>query len=261
MNKIFKTIKRVVRSRDIRFGLQLGPEGTERTLVWRSHRIFYRALTTDPGHIERLLLLGKRCEYNLPTNIDPKCILDAGSNIGLAALYFSELFPMARIVCCEPSAENVELARRNTAQLPNVSVIQCALGRNIGVGKVQPALLPNNYSGLTVTETPLGNVPIYDYPRLLQVAGVPFFDLIKIDIEGSEYPFLTSLDDAAFARCKWIVGEVHGANEWLLLDMLSKHFAIDIRKTMLHKYSKFHACNLSETERLLGGFDVSILQK
>jgi len=33
------------------------------------------------------------------------------------------------------------------------------------------------------------------------------------------------------------------------------------QETMLGKQSKFHACNLSEIERLLRDFDVSILQK
>ena len=52
------------------------------------------------------------------------------------------------------------------------------------------------------------------------------------------------------AQCKWIVGEVHGIDEWRLLDLLSHQFAIDIRKTMGDKPSKFHACNRAKMEEL-----------
>ncbi len=204
---------------------------------------------------------GERCKYKLPREIAPQYILNAGSNIGLAALYFSDLFPAAKIICCEPSEENVKLARRNTAHLPDVVTLKCGLAGKSGLGRIKPALHAHNHSGLTIAETSAGDVPVYDYPRLLEAAGVPFFDLLKIDIEGAEYPFLKSVDDAALGRCKWIVGEVHGSDEWLLMDMLSKRFAVDIKKTMLGKQSKFHACNLSEIERLLRDFDVSILQK
>ena len=114
---------------------------------------------------------------------------------------------------------------------------------------------------LKVTESGCGDIPIYDYKELLKVSGVPGFDLIKIDIEGSEYAFLSSMDDHELAQCKWIVGEVHGVDEWLLLDRLSKHFAIDIRKTMGDKPSKFHACNRSQMGTFLKDFDLSILQK
>lgn len=117
-----------------------------------------------------------------------------------------------------------------------------------------------NYANVKVVASATGDTPIYDYNQLLKVSGIASFDLIKIDIEGSEYGFLSSMSDDHLAQCKWVVGEVHGVDEWLLLDLLSKHFSIDIRKTMGNKPSKFHACNLTKME-LLADFDLSILQK
>jgi hypothetical protein len=118
----------------------------------------------------------------------------------------------------------------------------------------------NDYASIKVVEDGAGNVPIYDYHELLGVAKVPFFDLIKIDIEGNEYPFLSSMSEEQLSRCNWIVGEVHGADQWRLLDLLSRQFTIDIRKTIGNKPSKFHACNLAKAESFLKGFDRSILQ-
>ena len=260
MKSAIQVLKRLARSRDLKFALGLGLPGAQQTLRWKRHRITYRSGSSDYKHIERLLLLGKRCEYNLPRTIAPKNILDAGSQIGLATLFFSEYFPNARIVCCEPSRNNLELLKLNTAHLPNVSVLHCALGRRTASGTImQPT--PSDHANVQVMENESGDVPIYDYKQLLKISGVPSFDLIKIDIEGAEYDFISSMDNDDLAHCGWIVGEVHGVNEWLLLNLLAKHFSIDIRKTMGNRPSKFHACNLARTQTLLQGFDLSILQK
>jgi FkbM family methyltransferase len=255
-----KMLKRLVRSRSLKFALGRGRPGSQQTLRWKRHCITYRSKSSDPTHIERLLLLGERCEYNLPKRVAPKHILDAGSQIGLATLFFSEYFPGARIICCEPSRANLELLKLNTAHLPNVTVFHCALGKRTAAGNIlQP--VATDHANVKVVENESGDIPIYDYKQLLRTSGVSSFDLIKIDIEGAEYDFISSMDDSDLARCQWIVGEVHGVNEWLLLNLLSNHFAIDIRKTMGNRPSKFHACNLSMTEPFLKDFDLSILQK
>jgi FkbM family methyltransferase len=257
---VIGTIKRLARSRDIKFAFAMGKPGSRQCLRWKRHFITYRSKTSDRAQIERLLLLGKRCEYNLPRNIKPRHILDAGANIGLATLFFSEYFPEAKIVCCEPSQDNLELLKLNTSHLSNVTIVPCALGRKPGSGSVVQKS-PRNYAKAKVVESSSGDVPIYDYAQLAKISGVPFFDLIKIDIEGNEYGFLSSMTETQLARCHWIVGEVHGIDQWLLLNLLSRYFDIDIRKTMGNKPSKFHACNLSKTDSFLRDFDISILQK
>jgi FkbM family methyltransferase len=257
---VIRALKRLIRSRNLKFALGFGSEGSRQSLSWKGHQINYRSKTSDRAQIERLLLLGKRCEYNLPKAIDPSCILDAGGNIGLATLFFSEYFPNAKIVCCEPSKDNLELLRLNTSHLPNVSIIPCALGGKASTGSLVQRST-RNYAKAKVVENSSGEIPIYDYNQLAKVSGIPFYDLIKIDIEGDEYAFLSSMSDEQLARCSWIVGEVHGIDEWLLLNLLSKYFAIDIRKTMGNRPSKFHACNRAKLQTFLKDFDVSILQK
>ncbi len=260
MIRAIKILKRLVRSRDITFALGLGREGARQTLRWKNHRITYRSDTSDGAQIERLLLLGERCEYNLPRSVNPTYILDAGANIGLAAIFFSEQFRQAKIISCEPSSDNLELLRLNTAHLPHVTVLPCALGAEPSRGSVVQKSA-RNFANARVAQSDGGNIPIYDYNELLRISAVPFFDLIKIDIEGDEYGFLNSMNPEQLTRCNWIVGEVHGVDEWRLLDLLSRQFAIDIRKTMDKKASKFNACNRAKAQSLLQDFDVSILQK
>jgi hypothetical protein len=45
-------------------------------------------------------------------------IVDCGANIDLTTLYYAKHLPAARIVGIEPAADNVALARRNTAHNP-----------------------------------------------------------------------------------------------------------------------------------------------
>jgi len=54
-------------------------------------------------------------------------IIDAGGNIGLAALWFAHRFPQARIVSLEPEGGNFELLRQNTAAHPNIIPMRLAL--------------------------------------------------------------------------------------------------------------------------------------
>src|SRR5262245_22207843 len=51
--------------------------------------------------------------YRLPLLAPPKTILDLGANIGLTAVYFSRLFPMAALACVEPVPENLRVLARN----------------------------------------------------------------------------------------------------------------------------------------------------
>ena len=62
-------------------------------------------------------------------------IIDAGANIGAAALQFLSNFPNARIVSIEPEASNYELLCRNTAGL-DVVCMQAAVSAGEGRAKL-----------------------------------------------------------------------------------------------------------------------------
>lgn len=59
-------------------------------------------------------------------------IVDAGANAGFAARFFALSYPKARILSVEPDPENAEICRANTADLPQVTVVEAALGSTAG---------------------------------------------------------------------------------------------------------------------------------
>src|SRR5437660_4897383 len=129
----------LARSRSLRFTRDIakartlalaGVRGTPRAkLRWRGRDIVYRPARSDPLAIYQVLLRrGKKAEYYLPPALEPKVILDIGSNIGASILFFHEQFPTARIYGFEPHPETYRILQMNIGSIPSVEVFNYALG-------------------------------------------------------------------------------------------------------------------------------------
>jgi FkbM family methyltransferase len=120
-------------------------------------------------------------------------IVDAGANIGLAALYFANTFPGARIIAVEPAACNISLLRKNTAHYPQIEVVEAALWKeNAQLDLVDPGI---GYWGFRTREQqkmPAAGGAVRQAVRgitidaLLEACAVDYVDVLKIDIEGAE---------------------------------------------------------------------------
>ncbi len=66
-------------------------------------------------------------DYDFLSVVQPKVIVDAGANIGLASLYFANKFPDAKIIAVEPEQSNFELLQKNSAPYQNIIPLQAAL--------------------------------------------------------------------------------------------------------------------------------------
>lgn len=128
----------------------------------------------------------------LPHDFDG-LIIDAGGYIGTAAIKFSKMYPLAKVVTIEPSTENFALLLENTRKFKNISAINAAL---VASNRSSLNLLDRGTGawGYTVIEKPLDNV---NAETLQTVRAVTLSDIIelhnnaevgilKLDIEGSE---------------------------------------------------------------------------
>lgn len=137
--------------------------------------------------------------YFFKTENPEPYIIDCGGHIGLAVLYFKNLYPRARIVTFEPNPETFFLLRENIAQnnLGGVREINMALSREdtkdaiLYVGEdflkawdstntIKPDLWPNmdQYRSISVRSTRLSS---YISNRV---------EFVKLDVEGAEYDVL-----------------------------------------------------------------------
>jgi FkbM family methyltransferase len=139
-------------------------------------------------------------EYKVKINREPRVIVDAGANIGLASIYFATLFPNSTITALEPENSNFEILKQNTAPYKNIVTMHAALwNENRRINIVDPGL---GYSGF-MTESGSENhkklgelvhcIEGMTIDRIMEKQGIEYIDLLKMDIEGAEREvFLTS---------------------------------------------------------------------
>jgi FkbM family methyltransferase len=234
---------------------------------WRDRDVFYRPATSDPLAINQVLLRpGGKAEYYLPPALDPKVILDIGSNIGTSILFLHQQFPAARIYGFEPHPETFRILEMNVGAIPSVKVFNYALGA--ANRKISLSFDGADFSGFgskEVPSSPRGKVTTTDFQarhagEVMKDLGLDGADLIKIDCEGAEYDVLSALPEEMLRHCQWIVGEMHDASAFNLLALLAPHFDLDLKKRMFVPSFRFHACNLARVGTLQGTFDRNALQ-
>jgi FkbM family methyltransferase len=118
-------------------------------------------------------------------------IVDAGANIGAAALWFAKEYPAAHVIAVEPEPGNFSVLRRNVEREPRIVAVPAAVGSTKGFVSVQNETL--GWASRTIrSETGVAMITMHD--AFATVAnGTPF--LAKIDIEGFESDlFATNTD-------------------------------------------------------------------
>jgi FkbM family methyltransferase len=159
-----------------RFSLQL------RQLPWA---IELRGKTTD---LECFLKIFFNLEYQFPFEVYPKLIIDAGANIGLAALYFASRYPDAAIIAIEPEEENFELLRKNCRFVDRIKTLHGALWSSSGEIALTDSVDGQPWA-FTVGRADLNQLRIvkaFSIPDVLKMAATDRIDILKMDVEGSE---------------------------------------------------------------------------
>jgi FkbM family methyltransferase len=143
--------------------------------------------------------------YYFDTEEANPIIIDAGAHLGLATLYFKNLYPTAQIIAFEPNPILFKLLEENIAinHLKNVTAHQVALDKHVGhkdffvdatqwgwhsSGSFTAGAWDNsqkNQASFKVQTDRLGNY----------LANLPRVDLLKLDIEGVEMSVLLSIRD------------------------------------------------------------------
>ncbi len=129
-------------------------------------------------------------EYKFTLIKQPKVIIDAGANIGLASIYFANLFPEAKIIALEPERKNFELLSINVKQFTNIIPIQGALWSHDTTINICDVGL-GDWGFMTSEENMVNNkfeyqVQAFSVDSLMKKYDFKYIDILKIDIEGAE---------------------------------------------------------------------------
>lgn len=170
--------------------------------------ILLRSHQSDPYIFEQVFV---EQQYRFPDRFSKpvKTILDAGANIGMAAIYFTKRFPEADIICIEPDKNNFELLKKNTSPYSNIRCLNAALWNKeetLDIGNktefsagymVEPIKTENSgIPGLTVN-------------GIMNSFNIEEFSLVKIDIEGAEKEVFEDENNTWINKCDCIIVELH----------------------------------------------------
>jgi len=146
-------------------------------------------------------------------------IVDAGSNIGIAILYFKRLYPQARILSFEPDPATFAVLQKNVRAngLSGVEMRQAALGESEGQVEF---FTDAGRGGAPYASTRPQIVEMCAGRNQLVKATVPtvrlssqlpaHVDFLKLDIEGGEYAVLDDLASSGhLSQIHEIVMECH----------------------------------------------------
>ncbi|HYE35043.1 MAG TPA: FkbM family methyltransferase [Methylocaldum sp.] len=162
-----------------------------------------------------------RWERKFLTNRLPKAgvFVDVGSNIGAYALFAAEIVgESGKVIAFEAATENFQLLRKNIEINGKNSVIAAY---QIGISDKKETLrLGLNRQGnrgansFLKPEGETEEVQCYSLHEALQMADVKKIDVLKLDIEGFEYPvlkrFFDDIDGAPQLKPAYILVEIDG---------------------------------------------------
>ncbi len=177
--------------------------------------------------------------YRFVTDKENPFIIDAGSNVGIAALYFYKLYPGAEIFCFEPDPNAFEKLKINMAanKIENVNLMNMAVSNKEG---------SIDFFGQIFVDSPdaRGNSILSDWGLQREVSNTTKVktvklssyidrevDFLKLDIEGAEQQVLEDLDsENKFSYIKEIALEVHYSSKIshvndinVIIDILKKN--------------------------------------
>lgn len=203
-------------------------------------------------------------------------VLDIGANIGMFTLNILEKNPNARVIAIEPIPPTFCALVANTKEFSNVDVINMGISDEVGIvefcyfptmstDSVQKKYRDNHETDLELSMDSFYKDRIEDkekrkrlvrhlmspkmlkeehfmcemttISKLIQEKNISQIDLLKIDVEKSEFEALQGISDEHWTMIKQVVMEVHrlGKEE---LDRLRKIFTDHNFKVYIDYYEK-----------------------
>lgn len=165
------------------------------------------------GNLENKIWMGEywQVERYLQTiNSDKPVVIDAGANIGLFTRVVLKRKPNAKIFSIEPQINNYKILKMNTEEYNNVVCMQKGLwSKECSLEVIERE---TGDWGFMVKQTEKNGEDIIDaisIEYLLNHYNIENIDLIKMDIEGSEYEIFSSGNLEWLNKCSAIVIETH----------------------------------------------------
>jgi FkbM family methyltransferase len=149
-------------------------------------------------------------DYNYTLDQEPKIIIDAGANIGLASIYFTNKYSSARIIAIELSPSNFQVLAKNTDLYKNIEAINAGLWpTNQTLKFKEEGFSPWGYKVNNKLEGNSISIDSITIPDIIEKFNLNIIDLLKIDIEGAEVELFSENYETWLPKVKYIMVEFH----------------------------------------------------
>ena len=173
----------------------------------KKFNIYLRPNTKDLETFEEIFLSNI---YNINLPIEPKTIVDAGANIGLASTFFKLKYPSSQIIAIEIEKSNVEMIVKNTSSFNNITVLERALFNKNAFFKIEdPYNATNSFQIKEVSESENFDIQSVTLDEILETNNWETIDVLKIDIEGAEKQLFEKNYENWLPKTKIIMVETH----------------------------------------------------
>ncbi len=185
-----------------------------------------RYIYVRPNSTDILLLITFFCKYcdnhgGMEYKIDfsnklekVEYIIDAGANIGLFTLIYSVKYPNAKIIAIEPESGNYKLLLKNTEDMENVICLKGGVwSKNVAIDILETS--DKREWGFIAQEclTPTGSeIEGISIKTIVDRFRMPRIDILKMDIEGSEYEVFSGNYEEWLHLTQALIIETH---EWI----------------------------------------------
>lgn len=129
-------------------------------------------------------------------------VFDIGANIGTFCIGIHHIFPTAHITAYEPHPDNFRMLKLNA---PFATLIPKAATEKTGTVHLEDS--DKDFVQLQIVLQ--GGIPVESVSFDDMLENVPNVDLLKIDIEGSEYGLLNTASLETLAKVQRIIMELH----------------------------------------------------
>jgi FkbM family methyltransferase len=169
-----------------------------------------------------------------------KTIWDIGANVGVFTELCTIHFPTAIIQAIEPDTRNYEVLTENLGQSRNIIFHNCGIYYGATEGHPMNVIGDPNVAGYIFSDVArehlgpcLDNTVthmdrIFYMDTLEDIFDIPA-DLVKIDVEGSEYNIIAG--SKLLKQCKFLILEFHNHELQYVRDYLAQHlpnFTVEI---------------------------------
>lgn len=174
--------------------------------------ILLRGHTSDIKAFRQIFVRQEyRIDNYVPSDFDPKVIIDGGGNIGLASVYFKNKYKNAKIISIEPNQDNFEILQQNIKNYTDVIGVKSAIWDKSTYLKIK-----NNgsekwsfvvHEATESEENSFLAVSILDIMKKYELDKI---DILKLDVESAEKEiFSASNCDEWLEKTHILIIELH----------------------------------------------------